>query len=167
MTAEQVTAALAEEKRRKKAKAKAAKEKAAYDLCLSNLRGDSRLAWKEDIAARKAARYPRRRFARMKDTVKTFVAHEWQLVKHDIEEFVTPVWVNQERQRAEYLSRVARAERRMGRIYADLASVRAKQKKAKKAEAMSWKKRKQEIKDLQVKDRFLGTLVETDVTEKR
>lgn len=32
---------------------------------------------------------------------------------------------------------------------------------------MSWKKRKQEIKDLQVKDRFLGTLVETNVTELR
>lgn len=52
----------------------------------------------------------------MKNTVKAFAAHEWQLVKHDIEEFVTPVWVNQERQRAEYLSRVARAERRMGRV---------------------------------------------------
>lgn len=42
------------------AKAKAAKENAAYDLCLSNLRGDSRLAWKEEIAAKKAARDPRR-----------------------------------------------------------------------------------------------------------
>lgn len=46
------------------AKAKAAKEKAAYDLCLSNLRGDSRLAWKEDVAARKAARDPRRQIAK-------------------------------------------------------------------------------------------------------
>lgn len=43
------------------AKAKAAKEKAEYDLVLSNLRGDSRLAWKEDVAAKKAARDPRRR----------------------------------------------------------------------------------------------------------
>lgn len=52
-------------------------------------------------------------------------------------------------------------------IYADLAAVRAKQKKAKRAEFISWKKRKQEIKDLQVKDRFLGNLVETSVAEKR
>lgn len=52
-------------------------------------------------------------------------------------------------------------------IYADLAAVRTKQKKAKRAEFMSWKKRKQEIKDLQVKDRFLGTLVELNVAEKR
>lgn len=42
------------------AKAKAAKEKAIYDLNLSNLRGDSRLEWKEEIAAKKAARDPRR-----------------------------------------------------------------------------------------------------------
>lgn len=46
------------------AKAKAAKEKADYDLCLSNLRGESRLAWKEDVAAKKAARDPRRRIAK-------------------------------------------------------------------------------------------------------
>lgn len=52
-------------------------------------------------------------------------------------------------------------------IYADLAAVRTKQKKAKKAEFMSWKKRKQEIKDLRVKDRFRGTLVDTNVAEKR
>ncbi len=32
---------------------------------------------------------------------------------------------------------------------------------------MSWKKRKQEIKDLEVKDRFLGNLVETNVTDER
>lgn len=42
------------------AKAKAAKEKAIHDLCLSNLRGDSRLAWKEEVAAKKAARDPGR-----------------------------------------------------------------------------------------------------------
>lgn len=52
-------------------------------------------------------------------------------------------------------------------IYADLAAVRTRQKKAKKAEFISWKKRKQEIKDLRVKDRFLGTLVETTKTEER
>lgn len=52
-------------------------------------------------------------------------------------------------------------------IYADLAAVRTKQKKAKKAEFMSWKKRKREIKDLQVKDRFLGTLVERNDAEER
>lgn len=52
-------------------------------------------------------------------------------------------------------------------IYADLAAVRTKQKKAKRAEFVSWKKRKQEIKDLQVKDRFLGTLVEKNVAEER
>eukprot|EP00752_Nemacystus_decipiens_P010357 g9227.t1 len=167
MTAEQVNAALAEEKRRKKAKAKAAKEKAEYDLVLSNLRGDSRLAWKEDVAARKAARDPRRRIAKMTSTVKTIASQEWQLIKHDVEEFMTPAWVNQGKQRTEYLSRVARAERRMGRIYADLATVRTKQKKAKRAEFMSWKKRKQEIKDLQVKDRFLGDLVEKNVAEER
>lgn len=46
------------------AKAQAAKEKAAYDLVLSNLRGDNRLAWKEDVAARKAARDPRRQIAK-------------------------------------------------------------------------------------------------------
>lgn len=52
----------------------------------------------------------------MKNTAKTIASREWQLVKHDIEEFVTPAWVNQEKQRAEYLRRVARAERRMGRV---------------------------------------------------
>lgn len=52
----------------------------------------------------------------MKNTVETIASREWQLIKHDIEEFVTPAWVNQEKQRAEYLSRVARAERRMGRV---------------------------------------------------
>lgn len=53
---------------------------------------------------------------RLKNTVKMIASREWQLVKHDIEEFVTPAWVNQEKQRAEYLSRIARAERRMGRV---------------------------------------------------
>lgn len=52
----------------------------------------------------------------MTNAAKEIAAREWQLVKHDIEEFVTPAWVNQENQRAEYLSRVARAERRMGRV---------------------------------------------------
>lgn len=46
------------------AKAKAAKEKAEYDLVLLNLRGDNRLAWKEAVAARKAARDPRRQIAK-------------------------------------------------------------------------------------------------------
>ena len=54
--------------------------------------------------------------SRLKNTVETIASREWQLIKHDIEEFVTPAWVNQEKQRAEYLSRVARAERRMGRV---------------------------------------------------
>lgn len=53
---------------------------------------------------------------RLKNVAKEIAAREWQLVKHDIEEFVTPAWVNQEKQRAEYLTRVARAERRMGRV---------------------------------------------------
>lgn len=85
---------------------------------------------------------------------------------------VTPTYgTNPVRQWNVLLSKASPIDRRFPlwhqQIYADLASVRAKQKKAKKAEAMSWKKRKQEIKDLQVKDKFLGTLVETDVTEKR
>lgn len=53
---------------------------------------------------------------RIKNAAKEIAAREWQLVKRDIEEFVTPTWVNQEKQRAEYLTRVAHAERRMGRV---------------------------------------------------
>ncbi len=53
---------------------------------------------------------------RIKNAAKEMAAKEWQLVKHDIEEFVTPAWVNQGKQRAEYLTRVAHAERRMGRV---------------------------------------------------
>lgn len=60
MTAEEVSAALAEEKRRKKAKAKVAKEKEAFDLRLADLQGVSRLREKEAVAASKRARDPRR-----------------------------------------------------------------------------------------------------------
>ena len=54
-----------------------------------------------------------------------------------------------------------------GQIYADLADVRAKREKAKQTEFTSWKKRKKEIEDLQVKDMFRGTLVETTANEER
>lgn len=53
---------------------------------------------------------------RLTKTATTIASREWQLIKHDIEEFVTPAWVSQEKQRAEYLTRIARAERRMGRV---------------------------------------------------
>ena len=45
--------------------------------------------------------------------------------------------------------------------------MRAKREKAKQTEFTSWKKRKKEIEDLQVKDMFRGTLVETTANEER
>lgn len=43
-------------------------------------------------------------------------AREWELVKHDLEGFLTPAWLGAEQQRAEYLKRIAQAERRMARV---------------------------------------------------
>lgn len=45
--------------------------------------------------------------------------------------------------------------------------MRAKREKAKQTEITSWKKRKKEIEDGQVKDKFRGTLVETTANEER
>ena len=59
---------------------------------------------------------PGRLSYRLKTAAKTIAAREWQLAKHDIEEFLTPAWVNTEKQRAMYLTRIGRAERRMGRV---------------------------------------------------
>lgn len=47
--------------RNRQAKVKLAKEKAEFDLRLSNLRGESRLTEKEAIAAEKAAKDPWKR----------------------------------------------------------------------------------------------------------
>lgn len=45
--------------------------------------------------------------------------------------------------------------------------MRVKREEAKKIEFISWKKRKRDIKGLQIKDRFLGSLVEAETNERR
>lgn len=53
---------------------------------------------------------------RLKTAAVTIAEREWQLAKHDIGEFLTPAWANTEKQRAQYLARIGRVERRMGRV---------------------------------------------------
>lgn len=50
------------------------------------------------------------------NAAKTLPVREWELAKHDLEEALTPAWLGVDQQRAEYLTRIARAERRMGRV---------------------------------------------------
>lgn len=52
-------------------------------------------------------------------------------------------------------------------IYAELAAARTKCDEAKQVEKINWQKRKKEIKELKVKERFLGSLVEADALAKR
>lgn len=50
------------------------------------------------------------------ETAKAAAAKEWEFVKMDVKDLLTPAWVTMDRQRAEYLRRVARAEHRVEKV---------------------------------------------------